>query len=455
MPSIKSILSIASTALSSQQRAIQVTANNIANASTEGYSRQRVVMSEGPSVRAPSGIFGSGVRVTDVARIRDVLLDRAVRRETAFSSEQQARTDILGRVEGILGEPKEFGLSADLDAFFSAWSELAANPASPTARTLVIAKGQRVAGTLNRLATSLDNLREESEARVTGITLRINELTTAIAEMNTQIVSAEAGKFTAGALRDQRALLVDELASLVPVSVTERTTGSIGIQVNGISIVDGAVRQDLVVRTVGGTMGLGRASTTAIIPGLSGASAGIFNVLNTDLPSVRTDLDSLASELVNQVNAIHRTGTNPAGATAVDFFDATALTATSIRVAVTGSSEVAAGLGSGTGEYQSGANSIALSLAGLRDKTVVALGSTFNEKLSTLVSGLGQSLRSSKDAVEVHSTLADQAATRRLSNSGVSTDEELIKLMQFQTAYSSAARIVTTVDEMMRTLLAM
>lgn len=455
MPSLKNILSIASSALQSQQRAIEVTAHNIANASTEGFSRQRVVMSEGPSLRTTGGIFGSGVRVMNINRIRDTLLDQAVRRETSFSSEQGVRSDILARVEGILGEPQDSGLAAAMDAFFSAWSELATTPASRTARTLVLAEGQRVASTLNRIATSLDNLRAESEARLLGATLRINELTTAIANVNTQIVAAEAGQFTAGDLRDQRARLVDQLATFVPVTVTQRTTGSIGVQINGITIVDGAVQQDLVVRTVAGTMGLGRTSATTIIPGLSGESAGILNTLNVDIPSVRADLDSLASELVAQINAIHRTGTNPAAATNVDFFDAASLTATSIRVAVTDASEVAAGLGSGTGEYQSGANSIALSLAGLRDTPIVALGSTFNGHLSTLVSSLGQSLRSSKDAATVHSTLADQADTRRLSDSSVSTDEELIRLLQFQTAYASAARVVTTVDEMMRTLLAM
>ena len=240
MPTIKSILSIASTALATQQRAIEVTAHNIANASTEGYSRQRVVMSGGPAIRTAGGIFGSGVRVADVARVRDALLDQAVRRETAFSSEHEARSDILGRVETILGEPQEFGLSAAMDAFFSAWSELAATPASRTARTLVLAEGRQVAGTLNRLAASLDDLRAESEARLLGVTLRINELTTGIADVNTRIVAAEAGQFTAGDLRDHRARLVDELASLVPVTVNERATGSLGIQINGTSVVDGA-----------------------------------------------------------------------------------------------------------------------------------------------------------------------------------------------------------------------
>jgi len=137
MPSIGSILSIAGTGLRAQQQAMNVTAHNIANATTEGYSRQRAVMGGNPALRTQEGVFGTGVRVLDVQQVRDRFLDATYHREIASASENDTRSDMLQRIETMLGEPSENGLAATLDAFFSAWSDLATNPTGNTVRSVV------------------------------------------------------------------------------------------------------------------------------------------------------------------------------------------------------------------------------------------------------------------------------------------------------------------------------
>ena len=130
MPSLGSILQIAKTGLQVAQQGMNVTAHNLANATTEGYSRQRILTS-GRSLRLPEAVYGIGVRVADVQRIGDQLLDRAFYRELGGASEHQTRAGVLERVEGLFGEPSETGLGAAFDAFYSAFSDLATNPAAP------------------------------------------------------------------------------------------------------------------------------------------------------------------------------------------------------------------------------------------------------------------------------------------------------------------------------------
>ena len=114
---------------------------------------------------------------------------------------------------------------------------------------------------------------------------------------------------------------------------------------------------------------------------------------------------------------------------------------------------VAAGTPDGTGAYRAGANDVALAIGGLRDAPIAALGGTPGEHVRGLVSSIGMAVRSSSDAAQVHQTLADQADVRRMSLSGVSVDEELVQMIQFQTAYQAAARVVTVADEMPQSLL--
>jgi flagellar hook-associated protein 1 FlgK len=116
---------------------------------------------------------------------------------------------------------------------------------------------------------------------------------------------------------------------------------------------------------------------------------------------------------------------------------------------------ISAGTPGPTGEYRAGANDIALALAAMRDSDSAFLGTSYGEHFRQLASDVGFTVRSAQDSVEIHGTLAEQAETRRTSYNGVSTDEELMRLIKYQTAYAAAARVVTTANEMMETLVRM
>jgi flagellar hook-associated protein 1 FlgK len=193
-----------------------------------------------------------------------------------------------------------------------------------------------------------------------------------------------------------------------------------------------------------------------------------IRVLTTDIPAARAELDAIARAVVGEVNAIHTTGTNPLGQTGIAFFDdfgdITTVTAGNIALSaavVADHRAIAAGAGvldpnTGTVVYAAGTNDVAMGLAGLRNATVASLGNdSIGGFYTSAVTRLGSDVRAASDGAEIHSALAAQADTRRLSVSGVSIDEELTQLIRFQNAYAAAARVITAADELFESVIGM
>ena len=456
MPSLGSILSIASSALRAQHEAMSVTAHNIANANTEGYARQIPVIAERAAVVLPNGVFGSGANVVDVRQIRDYHLDQAFRRESGNAMGHNLRSGLLGRVEGVFGQPGEGGLEKSLDAFFSAFSELATNPSSSAGRIAVREAGRQMANQFNGLAADIDLVRQDTEDRLMVSVRRVNELSEEIAGLNQQIIAQESGDSTAGDLRNARGRALDELGSLIPIQVTQRENGSIGVLTSGIGLVDGATANTLEIRNNAGVIGIAVDTQASTLTDLDGAIGGMLKVLNNDLPDYRGRLDALAEAIVTEVNVLHQTGRNPAGNTGIDFFNPAGTGSSSIALSadvLADTDAIAAGTEDINGAYQSGENDVALAMAALRGADDPTLGVSYGQYLGELVSDVGLAVRSSQAAVDAHSTLADQADIQRQSVTGVSVDEEMVRLIQFQAAYQAAARVITTADEMIQTLL--
>lgn len=458
MTSLGSILEIAKSGLIASQQAMNITAHNIANAGTDGYSRQRPLMVGQPAVRLAGGIYGNGVSIQDVQRVADPMLDAALFRQVSNSADHGARADVLRRVESLFGEPSDTGLGASLDAFFSTFSDLASNSTSAPVRTALRQTSNDLADNFQSLAAGLDALRQETEARMQGGIDRVNTLLGDVAHLNQQIVSSEVGGQTAGDLRDERGRRLAELAELVPIHVIERDDGSLGVTSSGVTIVDRVYSATLELRQTAGVWTVAKVGTPAVFPDRGGQIGGLLDFVNNDLPTVRQELDDLAEALVTEVNALHVTGTNPTGATGVFLFDPAGITASNIALSadVTASADaIAAGTPDGGGAYRAGANDVALAIAGLRDVDAPSLGMPMTTHYDSLVLDIGSGVRSSADAAQVHRTLADQAEVRRMSLSGVSVDEELVKMIEFQTAYQASARVISAADEMLQSLLAM
>lgn len=452
MSTIGSILSTARTAVTTHQAAVQVSSNNISNVQTEGYSRRRAMLAENPAIRNAFGSFGQGVGITDVSRARDVFLDAAFRRETSSAAQFGARRDLVGQIEAVFGEPSETGLASSLDAFWSSWSDLANNPSSGTAKSMVRQRGEQVASTLNSFSKRLTELGELTRERLDSDVSSFNRLTTQLAELNGKIVSAETGGNTASDLRDERDRVLDGLSGYASVQTMQREDGSFAVLMSGRSVVDGVQSKKLELAP-GAPLALRLEGSATTIGAVGGKLGAVLGMINTDLPAARAKLDTLADGIVREVNAVHTTGWAEVGGTWVtgtDFFTGTGAAGIGLSAEVSGSAAyVAAGNASGA----TGNNQVALALAALREDRGAVGGMSFNDFYAEVVTGVGLDVDSADKSATMHETLAFEADARRQSVSGVSVDEELVKLMSHQQAYMAATRLINVADEMTQAIL--
>jgi len=451
MSTLGTILNTGRRALHTQQAAVQVTSQNIANAETEGYSRQRAVITPSQPVSSPWGNMGTGVEARGVSRVRDSLLDAAYRRDSGEAAAAGTQRDLLGSIEEVFGEPSPTGLASAFDQFWSAWSDLGNNPSSVNAKGVVRQRGLQVTSMLNGFAGRLDDLTESTKVRLAGSAAGLSQLAGQVAELNGQIRAAEVGGSEASDLRDARDLRVDQMAKLAGTRAVERTDGSVAVFAGGIAIVDGIDAKPVGVAADGGSLVVGSPTGPRTLRDVGGELGAVLEVLTADVPATRAELDRLAETLVTSTNAYHRTGWSPAGS-GVDFFDAATTTAANVRLdsGVAGNPAlIAAGRTPGA----TGDNAVALDIAGLRTSTAPFAGQSITDFYRQTVTTVAFKVSSAESSAAVYDTLAGQAETRRSSVSGVSSDEELAQLMRHQQAYAAATRIVSAVDEMTRSVL--
>lgn len=461
MSSLGSILNIARSALSTHQTAVRIASQNVSNAQTEGYSRQVVRLTDTRPDITPIGRLGTGVRIEDISRVRDTTMDRNYRREAGREAGFSFRFDMLTEIEGIMGEPSDTGLSAALDAFYDSWSDLSNHPTGDTPRRVVIQRSETLASTLNSFAVRIDDIAQTTRSKVDTAVAEINRITGQIATTNELIVREEASGLTASDLRDQRDRLVDSLSKLASVRATERANGTVSVIVENSLVVEGATSKAL---TAAGEPPVVQANGTNLTFASEGSKLGeMVAALNTRIPEITARLDELAEGLVVQTNALHNAGFLPDGTAAGDFFDPAGVTARTINVVAT-SATVAAG-SSATAPND---NQIALAISAMRrgaaENTIaqgiwtpaeaaMLGGISAQEHYRSTVTDLAVDTRIAEDSATVFSTLASQLDLRRQSVSGVSVDEELIRVMQHQQSYTAAAKLVNVVDEMMSTVI--
>jgi flagellar hook-associated protein 1 FlgK len=477
------LFGIARTALLAHQTSLQVVSHNVANAETPGYSRQRPMLSANTPVRMPYGNIGTGVSFDGIERQRDVLLDQSFRSAASLLGESTTRRDLLSQVEGIFGEPADAGMSASLDQFWSAFSDLSASPGSLSAKAVVQQRGKQVAQLFNDYDTQLTQTRNQSMSRLGATVDQVNQFAEQVAELNGRIVTAEATGTVASDLRDQRDLLIDNLSRMVGARTEPQRDGSVSVMVANSTLVDGTSARPLRLELdppvppppvtpsdIPVRLRLGN-SVDRLAP-LAGEIKGLVDVINKDVPTLRGRLDALASAIVSSVNTAHNTGFvfNGAaipGTAAGDFFDpgtlGDAVRAGNMTLFAAVASDAANSASSGDVNAPLD-NSVALALSALRNNTSAINytgpnGETetagFSQFFRTTVTRLGLDVRGSTDDASVRGILVDQADQRRQSVSGVSTDEELIQLMRVQQSYVAATKLIKTADEMLQTILSL
>jgi flagellar hook-associated protein 1 FlgK len=330
-------------ALTAAQRALQTTSNNIANAGTDGYVRQRVIFAENPSQTVGSGLnIGSGVTVKGVERIYDQFLADELKSATMSEQRAQQFSDLTTRLDKLLANP-DTSISQSISRFFDQAEALNRDPTSPVNRQQLLTEGQALVQRFGQMDKQLDQLGNEVDGRLRETIGAINALATSLAQVNDRISASSTN--IPNDLLDEQERLLNELAGLIDYTTVRQPNGAVNVLVgNGQPIVldVSALPLELVQNEFDGSrmeLGYRGKPISGMVSG--GAVAGLLTFRNDALDGARRELGQLASGLAEVFNAQHRQGVDLNGTLGEDFFNAAAPTV-SASAGNTGSGSVSA-----------------------------------------------------------------------------------------------------------------
>jgi len=451
--SLNSILSTAASGLRAHQRMVETASHNIANAATEGFSRQRVRLDAAPPLRTPNGLVGRGVLDSGVERTRDTFLDAQLRAENGALGYQKRTAAALTQVEGLLGELGEAGLGTQLDDFFNAWNDLASDPVSVATRSSARQASLHLAYAFRVISSRLTQVGADAQGKLQPGVDEINRLAASIAELNIDIV-ANSANGGAPDLEDRRDLALDRLSQLVQVQAIREPDNSMTLVAGGFVLADRSRSITLELKIVGVGYGAGFVGAPNPIDFRSGEVKALADFTQRTIPSIIGQLDQLAASVVARVNAIYTAGQTTGGVGGVPIFDPAGTTAATMAVSAPLEADLA-NLVTGT-TAAPGDATIALQIARLRTENQSTLGDrAFGEFTSSIAFGVGQGVRNAEDAVTAQEALVGQIAAKRSSVQDVSIDEEMVSLLKSQQSYAAAAKVITTADQMMQAILQM
>lgn len=565
-------LQIGKTGLLASQAAIQVAGNNLSNLATDGYHRQKISLVPETSQQIGPGLFlGRGVKVQSITRTINDALEARLRNSISDQSASQVRQELLGRIESIENEFSDNDLSTALGEFFNAYSELANKPQDVALRSMVAEQADSLAGFIRDLDAELGNAQQQTVAQIDQTVATVNDLLSRVADLGRQISVQSQGSGGAPGLRDQRDALLGELSKYMDISTVEQTGGGVDVFVGSLPVILNNTSRGVEVlnNTVNGT-----AQTQVVVSAdktpldiQSGELGALLAFKANDIDDAIGALDTLASQLIYQVNRVHsqsqgldlvdsvtaqNTVTDPSAllndgeatdltitpingsfqvhviqkstgqvvshtinvdldgidsaadstlnsvAADIDTADHISATVTSdgrlqisstsadfqlsfsddtsgllavlgvntfftgkdaydiaLRSDLKTSPRLIAASASSAAGHNTGDNSSALEISGLRDTQLNELnGMSLTEYWNRHVEDFSVRQAQARDRFAGDTVIREGLENQQQSFSGVNSDEETIDLMQYQRAYQASARLLSVIDEMMKTLLA-
>ncbi len=456
MPDLLGNLTLAARALEAQQRGLEVAGQNIANVNTPGYARRVVdLVSVAPADNLSAG---NGVVATGVRAMRDRQLDRRLFQEIPGQAGQAAAADQLSIVETIFGTAGQ-SIDGRLSALHDAFSLLAENSQSTTARNQVQQAARSLAGEFTSVNQRLLSVRQDADVSVRAAADELNSLADQVARANRNLSGGSQAAIAD--VQDKETELVRQISELANIGVNLRTDGGIDLSfADGRPLVVGGSAYSVTVQS---TPPDGMASLisngTAVEDELSGGRlGGLLRVRDVLLPAYQTQLDTLAQGVADEFNAIHSTGYDQTGSAGGDLFTVTttppdvsgAARTFAVSAAVNADAQcIVAGATTDAGD-----NSQAKALAALRDARVLNGGTTtMTEAWGQLVFAVGRDSASASQEADTQKAIVSQLDSLRDQVSGISLDEEAMQMLKFQRAYEANARYFSAVSQTLDLLL--
>ena len=459
MAGLSQLLNVARDALTAQSYGLNVTGQNIANASTPGYVR-RVAVLETQNLGTQSG---GGVRAVGLQRITNDFIERRENQATGTSSAASTRDQTLASIEALFNDGAGTGLGSALNDVFASFSALAANPNDTTTRANVLAAAgafvDRANATGNTLAQTQIDLKQQAQDTVDQVNQRAQE----IAKLDMQIAQASMQGDDASDLKDQRTQKILNMSGLINTHTFTDGNGNTVVQVAGTTIVDGQhagslsldLHADGSIKLLANQSGGGGSEITQFLTG--GKLAGIKDARDKDLFDVSQKLNTLVFDVTSAINTQHALGAGTDGGTGRNLFDVGATSAHAARdlrvsVDVFGHPDRVAAAANVFSLPGGSDNAVALSKI---FDTQIVFGNTKTaaSAYGDIIGSIGSTRASSQRDVETQNAILSQVQSMHQSQSGVSLDEEMVNLTKFQNAYQAASKMISVADQLMQTLL--
>ena len=312
--SISRTLNIAQSGLQVYQEALDITSNNISNSSNTSYTREQVVLQSATPTPSGNTIWGNGVTLADIQRVRDTLTDAQIRtNNSSYSYNNQLSTE-LGDVQSLFNEPSTNGLSTATSAFFTAWQNLSVSPDSVSLRNNVIQAAQGLSDNIKTINDGITSVKTDTVSELTGDVNTLNTDLKQIQNLNAQITAAQASGQSPNDLMDTRDNLIDQISNLTNVNVTYDSTGAAVLSIGGVLAVDRTSYNQFSSKEVNGKLTINCSSSANPISLTGGSISAEVDTYNTYIPQYQNSLDSYVNRLMTSVNSLHETGysiTNP------------------------------------------------------------------------------------------------------------------------------------------------
>ena len=313
--SLFSSIQIANNALFAAQTGLQVTGNNIANANTPGYLRQKVVFTPAPTQLVGTLPLGLGVQVAGIVQQTDRFLTERLRSSISDTSQSEAQESAYLQLESILGELGDTDLSTSLSRFFAAVHNVQNQPEDTAVRNLAAMQGRILSEDIQRVASRVQDVQKSVNDQIADSAVEINQLLEEIAELNVRIVITEGGGTLASdavGLRDQRETALSKLAEIVAIRAVEQQDGSVTVFVGGDYVVAQgdyrAVATSYSSDTETPLASIQLKDSDSPLFAASGKLAGQYAARDEILGGFREQLDELTRTLVYEFNKIYSSG---------------------------------------------------------------------------------------------------------------------------------------------------
>jgi flagellar hook-associated protein 1 len=453
MSSLNASLAIALSGLNADQGAMAVTTNNVANANTPGYSREQAVLVASDPVVVDPLTFGSGVTLQSVESIRDPILETQIQQQTQTENQYSTLASALQQTQASFTGTTS-GIGTAISNFFDSVNQLSTDPSDLSLRQSVLTAADNLASSFNTTANTLSQQQTSLNLSVEQTVGQINQLTSQIASLNQQVSNLQNVGESAGTFVDQRQQAIDQLSALVDVSVIPAGNTLTLTTANGTALVTG--QQSFQLQTQTTAAGLedvfsnGNDITGTIV---SGQLGGTLQARDQQIPAIQNQLDTLAAGLANSVNAVQVGGFDLNGNAGTDLFTPPPAgvtgAAASLSVAITDPSLIAA-----SSDGTAGSNGNAEAMYALNNESIIS-GQTPTDYYSGIVFNVGNDAANASAEQTASSQILGQLNDQRSSVSGVSLDEEAANMVQYQDAYSASAQVITTINDMMYTVVNM